>query len=77
MNEFTLILPNQLFEDHPALLKGRKVVLCEEPLLFGNDDKWPVNIHKKRLILYRASMRAYREYLEEQGYEVNYIKNAG
>jgi len=77
MNEFTLILPNQLFEDHPALLKKRKVVLYEEPLLFGNDDKWPVNIHKKRLILYRASMRAYREYLEEQGYKVNYIKNAG
>ena len=52
-------------------------MLSEEPLLFGNDERWGVSIHKKRLVLYRAAMRAYSERLEEQGLSVIYSKNLG
>jgi deoxyribodipyrimidine photolyase-related protein len=34
-NEKTLIFPNQLFNDHPAIDKSRIVYLIEDPLYFG------------------------------------------
>ena len=77
MHAATLVFPNQLFDHHPAISAARTVILYEEPLLYGNDEKWGSAIHHKRLILYRAAMRAYRQRLEQAGSEVIYIKNAG
>ena len=77
MQAATLVFPNQLFETHPARDEARTILLYEEPLIFGNDQHWEITPHKKRLILYRASMRAYQEALEARGYEVKYIKNSG
>ena len=71
--EATLIFPHQLFQQHPALDKGRQVFLIEDPLFFG-DVRYPLNFHKKKLIFHRASMKAYEDYLTEQGYDVIYLQ---
>ena len=77
MQAVTLVFPNQLFKSHPAINAERTTILYEEPLIFGNDSRWQISPHKKRLVLYRASMRAYHEKLIEQGYSVQSICNTG
>lgn len=63
----TLIFPHQLFKQHPAVTKGRSVVMVEEWLYFKQ-----FNFIKQKLVLHRASMRFYQSYLS-QNYSVNYI----
>ena len=70
--EITLIFPNQLFADHPALSPGRAVVLLEDPLLFGTDARWPLRVHRQRLLLHRASIKAYQQQLLARGFEVRH-----
>ena len=72
-NEVTLIFPHQLFKEHPALDKDRKVFLIEDPLFF-RDIRYPLNFHKKKLVFHRASMKAYEDYLTRQGYDVVYFQ---
>lgn len=71
MRSATIIFPHQLFEQHPALVAGDPVYLVEEYLFFKH---YP--FHKKKLILHRASMKAYQVYLENKGFQVQYIENA-
>jgi deoxyribodipyrimidine photolyase-related protein len=66
--EIVLIYPHQLYEYHPALHKSRVVVLVEEYLFFKQ-----YKFHKQKLILHRASMKAFQAKLEAEGYEVFYI----
>ncbi len=68
MKEATLILPHQLFEQHPALKMGRTVVLVEDRLYFL---QYP--FHAQKLIYHRASMKAYAKRLAAAGFEVQYI----
>ena len=70
-NDITLIFPNQLFEKHPALDPARPVYLAEEFLFFRLQP-----FHKQKLVLLRASMKAYVEYLVQKGYTVVYIESA-
>lgn len=71
MTSATLIFPHQLFEQHPALVVGDPVFLLEEYLFFK---LYP--FHKKKLILHRASMKAYKLFLEKKGFRVEYIEDA-
>jgi deoxyribodipyrimidine photolyase-related protein len=66
--QITLILPNQLFEHHPANKQGRDVYLIEEFLFFKQ-----YNFHKQKLKYHRATMMFYKTHLELQGYNVTYI----
>lgn len=75
MLSITLIFPHQLFENHPAVEKGRSIYLIEDPLFFGNDPKYPVRFHKQKLVLHRASMQAYAEELRAHGHEVIVISH--
>ncbi|CAN5509364.1 cryptochrome/photolyase family protein [soil metagenome] len=68
MNEVVLVFPHQLFKQHPALQKGRRVYLVEEWLFFRQ-----YNFHKQHLILHRSSMKFYEAYLKEQHHTVHYI----
>ncbi len=73
MRNTVVILPNQLFEEHPCL-SGKdpeeiEVYLVEEGRYFTD-----FNFHKKKLILHRASMKAYEEYLLGRGYRVRYVE---
>lgn len=70
MAQVTLILPNQLFEKHPALEKKRSVWLVEEFLLFRVQP-----FHKQRLILLRAAMKHYEAFLLDKGYQVHYLES--
>ena len=65
--ELSLVFPHQLFEHHPALRGGRVVALIEDPLLFGSDPRWPMQVHRQRLLLHRASINAYAEGLVAKG----------
>lgn len=65
----TLIFPHQLFEKHPAVQPGRPVYLIEEALYFNQ-----YRFHKKKLVLHRASMKAYSHGLEQRRFSVTYIE---
>lgn len=71
MEEITLIFPDQLFEDHPALCKERKVYLVEEFLYFRIQE-----FHKQRLALLKGALTEYRDYLEGKGYKVIYLETS-
>ena len=75
MSEATLIYPHQLFKDHPAISHKRPVWLIEDPLFFGNDPHWPRRMHTQKLMLHRASMKAYAAELEALGVLVHYLEN--
>lgn len=65
MADITLIFPDQLFQNHPAIVPGRTIYLVEEFLFFKTQF-----FHKQRLVLLRAAMQAYAEKLSKSGQEV-------
>ncbi|MEP6683307.1 MAG: cryptochrome/photolyase family protein [Parafilimonas sp.] len=66
----TLIFPHQLFKQHPALQKSSTVYLVEEWLFFKQ-----YSFHKQKIILHRAGMQFYKDWLLENGYDVQYIES--
>lgn len=60
MNIF-IILPNQLFENNKYITKDTKVYIYEHPVYFTK-----YKFHKMKLILHRASMKKYEEYLTKK-----------
>ena len=69
MNSVSLVFPHQLFKTHPALEKNRGVYLIEEYLFFQH-----YKFHKQKLLLHRASMQFYAQWLRKASYEVSYIE---
>ncbi|MEM7667617.1 MAG: cryptochrome/photolyase family protein [Pseudomonadota bacterium] len=68
MPSATILLPNQLFTDHPGLADlPNQVILFEDPLFFG-DARYPATMHKQKLWLHRASMARYHQKLVSDGY---------
>lgn len=63
-----LILPNQLF-DIKILKKDYKYIIWEHPHYF---EKY--NYNKKKLILHRASMKYYFDYLKKNKYKCEYVE---
>jgi deoxyribodipyrimidine photolyase-related protein len=57
----SLIYPHQLLEDHPALRLDGPIYLVEDPLFFC---QYP--FHKQKLVLHRASMKAFQASLEKR-----------
>lgn len=70
MSLVLIVLPNQLFADHPGLsFAPNKVVIFEDPLFFG-DLQYPMQMHRQKLWLHRASMTRFQRRLEDQGHDV-------
>ena len=68
-----LILPNQLFAKHPGLkLDPSLTILLEDSLFFG-DRRYPMNFHKQKLWLHRATMKRYESDLRDRGYHTEYL----
>jgi deoxyribodipyrimidine photolyase-related protein len=66
-----LVLPDQLFKHHSGLQDPQtSIVMVEAPFYFSP------SAHRQKLLLHRASMQAYKAYLQEQGFEVNYYAAA-
>ncbi|MCB9030071.1 MAG: cryptochrome/photolyase family protein [Deltaproteobacteria bacterium] len=77
MDSVALIYPHQLFQSHPAESICNRFYVIEEPLFFNQ-----YKFHKHKLILHRATMKMYQNYLEGKGkdviyVEINDIKNTG
>jgi deoxyribodipyrimidine photolyase-related protein len=66
----SIVFPHQLFKQHPAIQKGNRVYLVEASLFFN---QYP--FHKQKLVLHRASMQFYAQFLIDQGFEVVYIEH--
>lgn len=62
-----IVFPNQLFYDNANVLACSSVLLAEEPRFFL-DFKY----NQKKLLLHRASMQAYKDYLIKKGLQVHY-----
>ncbi|MEZ5347535.1 MAG: cryptochrome/photolyase family protein [Pyrinomonadaceae bacterium] len=70
MRTASIIFPNQLFENNPAVSKGAEVFLVEEFLFFRQ-----YKFHKQKLKFHRASMKFYENFLKENDLKVNYIES--
>jgi deoxyribodipyrimidine photolyase-related protein len=70
MKEATLILPHQLYKNHPSLQEGRSVVMIEDNLFFKE-----FAFHAQKLIYHRATMKSYQSYLESIGHHVAYVSS--
>lgn len=68
MSIASIVFPHQLFREHPALSQSKIVYLVEEWLFFHQ-----YRFHQQKLLLHRATMRMYADYLIRQGYELRYI----
>ena len=64
-----LIYPHQLFEN-TDILKDKKVILIEEPLFFTQ-----YKFHIQKLVLHRASMKFYENYLKQNAFDVEYFED--
>lgn len=69
MNAATLVFPHQLFKEHPAINKDRMVLLIEETLFFNQ-----YCFHKQKLVLHRATMKMYEQFLKDQKITVHYVE---
>jgi deoxyribodipyrimidine photolyase-related protein len=68
MDEAVAVYPNQLFQDHPGFAEGRPVYLVEEERFFTD-----FRYHRKKILLHRASMKAYEDLLARRGHQVRGI----
>jgi len=64
-----IILPHQLFNKKYLPKDIKKIILWEHPRYFTK-----YNFNKKKLILHRASMKYYNDYLKKNKYTVQYIE---
>ena len=65
MKQISIILPNQLFKYNPILEIKCDILMLEDSLFFGNDKYYKFTNHKNKLIFHKASMQAYKSYLEK------------
>ncbi|MXV51568.1 cryptochrome/photolyase family protein [Pedobacter sp. HMF7647] len=70
MSELTVIFPNQLFKDHPAVQHDRTIILIEEFLYFRL-----YKFHKQKIAFHRASMKHYERLLMDRGLPVKYVES--
>ena len=63
-----IILPNQLYEDSPLFSVASEFYLIEHARFFLDH-----RYHKKKILLHRATMKAYERRLRERGLRVDYL----
>jgi deoxyribodipyrimidine photolyase-related protein len=68
-----LIFPHQLFKNISLLHEFNTVFLIEEPLFFYSKER-PLIFNKLKLLLHRASMKYYYDYLKKHNIHVDYIE---
>lgn len=78
--QIILIFPHQLYWPHPALEKypESEVHLVEDELFFY-DHQYPTKFHKQKLVLHRASMKAYEAKLKAHKFSTfyqDYVQNS-
>lgn len=75
MTRALLIFPHQLFDHHPGLDKRPdRICLVEDNLFFG-DRQYPLQFHKQKLWLHRASMARYSKRLDGLKPDFEYVRH--
>jgi deoxyribodipyrimidine photolyase-related protein len=69
MLKLFLLFPHQLFKEIDLLKQFDKIYLIEESLFFTQ-----YKFHKQKMVLHRASMKYYENYLTENNISVEYIQ---
>ena len=62
----TLVFPNQLFENHPAISRSRKSFVVQDPLFFY-DSSYGIRFHKQKILLHLMSTQTYNSELNRKG----------
>lgn len=70
MKNIFFVFPHQLFKDISILKNADEIYLIEEWLFFKQ-----YSFHKQKLVLHRASMKYYENYLRENNIKVQYIES--
>lgn len=70
MKSVNLIFPHQLFKDSVFTESEELCYLVEENLFFKQ-----FNFHKQKIAFHRASMRFYKDYLNDKSLDVHYISS--
>ena len=74
MKNVFIILPNQLFDKkYLKNCEDNDFYIIEDPLYFG-DKKRVENFNKLKLVLHRASMKYYFDYLKKEKLDVQYLE---
>lgn len=68
MKSASIIFPNQLFKNNPLIKNNKEIFLVEDKKYFTD-----FKFHKKKLLLHRASMQYYKDFLKQKGLKINYI----
>ena len=68
--DYSIIFPNQLFKNSELLSNSKKIILVEEFLFFKH-----YKFHKQKILFHRMSMKSYKLFLEDKGYDVRYIES--
>jgi len=63
-----IIFPHQCFENHEALSPEHLVILIEDPYFFDR-----FSFHKQKLIIHRATLKAYEKFLIKKNFNVVYF----
>ncbi|MBJ7450359.1 MAG: cryptochrome/photolyase family protein [Parachlamydiales bacterium] len=69
----TIILPNQLFPEHPSIKITEQVIIVEDPLFFV-DRVYPVKFHQQKLSFLRSAMKQYEALLKKNKISVHYVE---
>lgn len=70
MQSAFLVFPHQLYKHLPVSPGNAHIFLIEYSLFFTQ-----YSFHKQKLLLHRASMKYYEEYLTQKEYEVSYVEH--
>ena len=68
--DYSIIFPNQIFQNSELLSNSKKIILVEEFLFFNH-----YKFHKQKILFHRMSMQSYKLFLEKKGYDVRYIES--
>ncbi|MTI20542.1 cryptochrome/photolyase family protein [Fulvivirga sp. RKSG066] len=67
--KIALVFPHQLYKNNPAVNNVDEILLIEDHLYFSQ-----YKFHKQKLVLHRASMKYYQNYLQQKDQQVRYIE---
>ena len=68
----SLIFPNNLFENNPAINKNRKIYIFQDPSFFQNS-KYTAGFNKKKLLLHLMSTETYHNNLLAKNFDSELI----
>jgi deoxyribodipyrimidine photolyase-related protein len=73
MDSAAVVFPHQLFCAHPCLKPDRIIYLAEDPWFFGDPGN-QLGFHRQKLVLHRAGLQAYRDFLASRGHLVRCLE---